>query len=348
MERARTSLLVIIVLTSSLAAQPIRQLKSYSDSFEGPALALECVGLLKADPAHFLETVRSKAPDARRICVNELMQSITSEPEFTSDDFQKAVERDPLNLLPEDPRLARRMAQRIGVNLNAARAIARLADARLVDDSGAIRPLIRCLNYPLLDVSRLCEDALLSLTRHSYGWGFFYNQPPAPTEEARQRFIVDWTEWAAQMRNGHPIFDEWLATQSLRAVHALGERLADVLKDTFAHGYLDQQVSKNATLGNVFGSAAETIFQYHVGADVASNWWGTKLDGVGIRLLRPGISKPAPSGQNIYSETFPALDLEVRIEIATNDNALRNACFLATREALNSLRSANELASAQR
>ncbi len=367
MERAGTALLLAATFCSCLTAeQPIRQPNSYGNSFNGPALALECVARLKADPARFFQTVRSESPEARRTCVNQLLQSLTPEPEFTAEDFQNALTRDPHgNLSPESPQLARKMMDRLGVNLNVAKAVAELAAGRLIDDPGAIRPLIRCLNHPLLPVSQSCEDALVSLTRHSYGWKFYYDQPPPPTEEGRQRLVADWTKWEEQMKEGHPIFDEWLASRCLAAGHELGERLAGVLKDTVASGYLDHL--KNKRLDDLGGPSAEKIFQFGVGVGNAANWpRGTKLDGVGIGIFRPGIAHPLSKSpedhavpvqalfgksvapETIYRENFPALDLEFRVEIDTSDDRVRDACFLAVKEALNGLRSANEMVASRR
>jgi hypothetical protein len=351
---------------SLIAEQPILQPNSYGYSFEGPALGLECVAALKADPARFYETVRARSPALRRPCVGQLVQALTPEPEFTTDDFQNAIKHDPNgNLTPESPEVALKITHRLGVNLAVANAVAELARDHLIDDSSAIHPLIQCLNHPLLEVSRRCEDALISLTHHSYGWAFFYSSPRVPpTVEGRQRFVADWMEWEDQLKNGHPIFDERLASESLAAVRAVGKQVANVLKDSVASGYIDYQVVQNGRLGG-FGSGiyAEQVFKFDVGVGWVDNWPpGTKVDRVAIVMFRPGIFKPrsvkpedvsfaarsdfnhALIGGNVYREEFPALDLELRVEIVTLDQALRQACFLAVKEGLAALREFNGIA----
>jgi hypothetical protein len=362
-QRVLTSLLLAVACCFPLVAeQPILQPNSYGYSFEGPALRLECVATLKADPAKFYETIRARSPILRRVCVGQLVQALTPEPDFTADDFQKAIERDPnRNLSPESPELALKMGQRLGVNLAVSNAVMELARGHLIDDSSAIHPLIQCLNHPLLEVSRLCEDALVSLTHHHYGNAFYYSYPRIPpTVEGRQRFVADWTEWEDQFKNGrHLICDEDLASESLASVREVGMRLVDVLKDSVASGYLDFQVVQQGRMDDY----AERVFAFDVGVGIAANWPPrTKVDRVAIVVFRPGISKPRSVkpeevgsaarsefnhpliGENVYREQFPALDLEVRVEIATGDEALRQASFQAVKEGLTTLRNANELA----
>ena len=363
MERLVCTILVAAAWCHSQAGNhPILQPNSYGYSFEGPALALECVALLKAnpDPGSFFSLIRAKSPQDRQECLNQLLQALTPEPDFTADDFRTAMAEEPYhNLVPKDRELSDRMLNRIGVNLNVAKAVLGFAVGQLVGDPGAIQPMIRCLEHPLLDVSRICEDALVALTRHSYGWYFYYDQPPPPTEEARHRFIADWQEWAEQMKNGRPIFDHWLEGECLSAIRQIILRLTPVLRGTVAYGYLENSAS-NLRIENYGGPFSENLFNYGVGSYMASNWpAGTKLDGVGIHLFRPGISRPRsktvkdgsrpvlfgePSGpdENTYRELFAAMDLEVEVTIATPDPRFRDACFLAIKEALQELRSANE------
>jgi hypothetical protein len=332
-------------------------------SFDGPALSLKCVALLKIDPTRFVQTVRSEPPDSRRTCVNQLLQSLTPEPEFTAEDFHKATVKG--SLWPESSELTRRMVGRLGVNLNVSKALAELGPGGLIDDAGAAPPLIQCLNHPWLEVSRRCEDTLVALTRHSYGWTFYYDQPPPPTEEGRQRFIADWTEWEQQMKAGHPIFDEWLGSECLATVHKLGEGLTGVLKGTVAASYIDN--FKNQRLIDFAGAFAESIFEFGVGLGIAANWpRGTNVDWVGIKIFRPGIGHPRSispkyssitsplvlrnpaTPENLYRESFPALDLEVDVQIDTRDDGVRNACFLAVKKALDELRGANNAAASTR
>jgi hypothetical protein len=62
--------------------------------FEGPALALPCVSFLKNEGAGGLvEHYRAAAPPARRSCLDDLFRSLSIEPEFTRDDFQRLAMR---------------------------------------------------------------------------------------------------------------------------------------------------------------------------------------------------------------------------------------------------------------
>jgi len=330
------------------AGQPIRQPNSYGYRFEGPALKLQCVALLKSAGAGFSEAVRAKAPEGRRACLGQLLESLTPEPDFTTADFQAALARNlNRNLIPEDPQLAQRMGDRIGVNLAVAKALRELAGTQLIGDTAALGPLIRCLEHPLLDVSRLCEDTLIDLTHHSYGWRFYYDRPPPPTEEARRKFVGEWRDWQAQMKNGHPIFDEWLAGQSADAVR----RVVDALSRTLggiAASYLGGP-------GGVprLGGSLMPVFNYGVGSFIAANWSAREtVQAVGIRLYRPGIEPdqvppitglpfPELPPEQVYDERFPALDLEMRVDLETADAKLRATAFAAVREALDGLRKAN-------
>jgi hypothetical protein len=354
-----TAVLLTAVISCCLnAEQPILRLH-ISSSFEGPALSLECVSLLKADPTRFLETVRSKPLASRRTCVNQLLQSLTPEPEFTEEDFRKATADG--SFRPENPELNRRMGGRLAVNWNVANALAQLGSGGLIEDPSAVSPLIQCLKHPWLEVSQRCEDTLVAITRHSYGWTFYYDQPPPPTEESRQRFIADWTEWEQQMKSGHPIFDEWLATECLNAIHQLGTELTVAWKGTVAASYIDNlKKEKVLSFGNGFSSI---IFQFRVGRGNAANWAASsKIDWVEIKIFRPGIPDPRSispkyrllaralepgnpaTPESLYRESFPALDLEADIEIDTLYNDVRNLSFLAVRRALDGLREANKVA----
>lgn len=358
------AVLLAAALSCSLSAQPIVQ-PNMSWSFDGPALSLECVALVKADSAGFVQAVRSKPPDSRRRCVSELLESLTPEPDYTSEDFRRATVSG--SLWPDTPELSRRMVGRLGVNLNVSKALAQLASAGLIDDATAVPRLIKCLNHPWLEVSRGCEDTLVALTRHSYGWTFYYDQPPPPTEEGRRRFVADWAEWEQQMRSGHPVFDEWLASECFKAMQQVGQGLTGVLKGTVAASYLEN-LKNPGLFGFSFGGAfSESIFEFGVGLGAAANWpFGTKVDWVGIKVFRPGIANPGSisskyrpisstlplrdpaTPENLYRERFAALDVEIDVALETHDGALRNASFLAVRKALDGLRGANESATARR
>src|SRR5205814_1785327 len=144
---------------SQAVEHPIPQPNSYGWAFDGPALALECVGALKTAAAEFPKYFAAKRIAERRVCLDKLLQSLTPEPDFTSDDFFSVISRDPNhNLAPADPQLSLRMTRRIGVNLEVAKAIGSLATAELLDDPVVLGPLIRCLDYPLISVSAICQD----------------------------------------------------------------------------------------------------------------------------------------------------------------------------------------------
>jgi hypothetical protein len=350
-----------------IAEQPILQPQRFVYRFEGPALGLECVGTLKREPEKFSTAFRAKSADARRTCVAQLLQSLTPEPDFTADDFQKAFRGDSYGILiPLSPGLTLRMSNRLGVNLAVSKAIASLAGGHLIDDPSVIHPLIQCLNHPLLEVSEACNHALVSLTRHGYGEKFYYDHPrgvPA-TVEGRQRFIADWTEWEGQIKNGQPIFDAWLESECVTALRGIGTRLASVLKGTASSGYLDHDLVKSPSVYFSSNSTLpERVFEFD--DSLASNRLpGEKVDRVFIVMFRPGISHPRSEspdeiaglslpmfGKRLidgdFRERFPALDLEFRVEIASDDAVLRRECFLEVKAALNGLRDADRIAASR-
>jgi len=360
------------------AEHPLLRPNSYGTNFDGPALALECVALLKADTAGFVAKVRAKSPAERRKCVNELVQSLTPEPEFTAKDFETAILADPdHNLSPSDPNLAARMGSRLGVNTNVGGAIAQLARDGLIDDPGVIQPLIRCLNYPLWAVAQNCHDSLFYLTWHTYGgWGFFPNE--SSTQEQRARIIGDWTAWESRLRDGHPFMDGWLKSEILKTMPELGVRLEAALKDGsrptggdwsrgVASSYIDASLVRNPRLLGL-----EPVFEFVVGDHSVDNWPAARVgrsiavEAVGVRIFRPGIDPMAAMGtgetvsvssgpegdifddsSGVYTEVFPALDLTVQVAIRTSDDRLRKAYLSVVRDGLEELRTA-ELEAASR
>src|SRR5262245_3985926 len=109
---------------SQAVEHPIPQPNSYGYDFAGPALALECVGVLKLAAVGFPKYYATKSPAERRDCLGQLLQSLKTEPDFTADDFFNTILRDPNhNLVPADPALSLRMLRRIGVNMEVAKAI---------------------------------------------------------------------------------------------------------------------------------------------------------------------------------------------------------------------------------
>lgn len=359
MERLKVALLLGAVCGYGQTAEHvIPQPHSFGYSFEGAALAKPCVAALKTEPAVFLRRFPATPPQMRRPCVDQLLQALTWEPDFTAQEFQAIIANDPhRNLSPKDPEVARRIQNRLGVNIHVSEAVVALARAGMVDDPKAIPSLIHCLGHPLLEVSRHCQDALVVLTRHGYGVPF---PSTTPTEEARQRSMADWTEWYQQMKNGHPLLDDWLESRCLSAVHRIGERLEGVLK-MGAYGYLQHAVTTAPRLrgiGEVAYNYPESLFDYDVGSHNAANWMtGASVEGIGVSVIRPGILKPrsrpleqgvgtrfggwSVATESVYREGFPALDLEVQVAVVASDVRLREASFVAVRGALRELRQAN-------
>ena len=104
-----------------------------------------------------------------------------------------------------------------------------------------------------------------------------------------------------------------------------------------------------------------------MGLGNVANWAPrTGVDWVGIKVFRPGIANPRSisstyrpisstltlrdpaTPENLYRESFDDLDLEIDVEIATHDDALRTASFLAVKKALDGLRNLNKSAAATR
>jgi hypothetical protein len=256
------------------------------------------------------------------------------------------------------------MMSRLGVNINVSEAIAKLAHERIINDPATVRPLIRCLNHPLLDVAESCHEALFDLTGHNYGgWNFFYKE--SSTEEKRQEMVEEWTDWENNLQSGHLLFDDWLESEVQKTLHELGRKLEAALKNAsrpddysggVACGYIDSSLVKNPQV-----SRSERAFYFSVGDHNAGNWpSGAVVQSVGVEIFRPGTDKqptrPLPSEggangqfslnpfdtpQRAYSETFPALDLAVQVSIQTRDDRLRNAFFAAATEGLAELRAAN-------
>ena len=322
---------------------------SYGMSFEGPALSLECVATLKNKGEEGLvESFRAKTRAEQRVCLDQILESLTPEPDFTTEDFERSLKpasRGGYELLP-DPAIAKKMTNRIGVNVYAARGIAELARQHLIDDSSVIRPLIVCLNHPLLDVGTYCNRALTELTRHTYGQDFWERSLGAPpqTVEYRQRLVSDWTE-LNRLTKGRPIFDESMRSECLVAIQAIGARLIEALRpfgETVASSYLTRLVERPA----IDSSSLETIFSFDVGAYNTANWPPRdRIGRIALVLTRPGISRPSGNATGFglrlqapdYRELFPALDLELRFQIDA-DEGVRRPAVLAVKEALMGLR----------
>lgn len=269
-------------------------------------------------------------------CVNDFLQSLSPEPDFTSADFRNAIT--PLGLRSRSKELDARMSRRLWVNDLSARALAELGLKKLIQDASAVAPLIQCLSHPWLEVSKHCERALMAATRHSYGWDFFHTQSAPLTEQARQAAIAEWVNWHRHMRFGRPIFDQGLEAGVLAAVREVERELARILGGVPA-SYLLGELERTKSLAVGWGKSAEEIYAYGVGNNSAANWPGTsEVDLVEISVSRPGFGAPRAPAPTAYQERFPKLDLEVRVVVETRNKALREDCRAAVRRALQPLR----------
>jgi hypothetical protein len=351
-------LLSVVCSFSQAVEHPIPQPNSYGSAFDGPALALECVGALKTGAPEFPKYFAAKPTAERRVCLDQLFQSLTPEPDFTSDDFFNAISRDPNhNLAPTDPELSLRMVRRIGVNLKVAKAIGSLAAAGLLDDPIILGPLIRCLDYPLISISAICQDTLFTLTRHDFvqPYDFYrtppnfvrpynFNRTPPKTEEARRLLIADWKSWQRQMQNGHALFDDWLRSLLLSSLDDLMKRLSAILKNL----YMSSWAGTKPRL-DLYGPS---LFSYSISRDMVAGGWppDSALTAVSVRAFRPGLTQPDfgmrgvrlnGNPEDTYRERFPFLDLEIDVTVATSDDTQRDASFGAAKEAFDALRRAN-------
>ena len=355
-----TVLLVTALSWSSLwAEQPLIQPSWYGVSFEGPALSLECVATLKnKGEGGLVESFRAKSSSERRLCLAQLLQSLTPEPDFTPEDFQRSLKQTVQGQyeLAPDPAIAQKMTNRMGVNVHVAQGLAELAGKHLIDDASALRPLVECLNHPLLEVGKYCNRALVSLTRHTYGLQFYERSTGAPavTLENRHRVVADWRELNRLLTMGHPIFDELLASECLAAIRAVGARLIAALRPfPAAEGYL-RGLAEHSAISP--GRWEETIINFDVGSHNTANWPQREaITRIALVMTRPGVSRPSskvtpgdvvPGFQTPdYREIFPALDLELRFAIGTSDEALRRVSVLAVKGALDGLRAVDAKAS---
>ena len=62
--------------------------------FEGAALRLPCVAELKKGQKAFADSFPKKSASQRSTCLNELLVSLSPEPEFTARDFELSLTLD--------------------------------------------------------------------------------------------------------------------------------------------------------------------------------------------------------------------------------------------------------------
>lgn len=334
-------------LVSLYAQHVLIQPSSYGTSFEGQALRFECVAALKRGGERGLvEIFRAKSGRERRVCLDQLQQSFTPEPDFTPEDFHRALKPNAQGSyeLVSHPTIG----NRLGVNIYAARGIAALADNHLIDDSSALGPLTECLNHPLLEVGKYCNRALTSLTRHRYGNHFFERSAGAPalTVENHQAVVADWRELNRLLAGGHPIFDQFIASECQAAIRAVAARLIPAVPISPGPASYLKGLADRAVIG--FGTDEE-VMRFDVGAHIVANWSENEaVVRIGLLMFRPGLTRPRTSEtlnrlvvgfQNPdYRETFGPLDLELRFVIGTSDPVVRRSSVQAVKAALNGLR----------
>jgi hypothetical protein len=334
----------ILVCGISRAEQAIVQPNVSTMRFEGPALRLPCVAELKIGQEAFADGFAQKSLSERSVCLSELLTSLSPEPEFTTADFERSLTPEGggggLRLAPE-PSMESIIFGRLGVNSRVSLALEELAHRHLIQDPAAIGPLIRCLNYPLIEVANVCRRTLSYLTRHSYG---DVNIPP--TVEGRETVIRDWTELAALRAKQHLVFDSSMA-ETCREFWTAAE------KGLVASGVAPMGLSK---LDDVNGFD-EAIYSA-IDEDLRGGWTPDQFR-VKILLFRPGIFQPRSHtqqqmretiadinalGQASYRESFPALDLELYLEVRTEDVRKKQAAVSAVQQALVVLRAMNAAA----
>ena len=332
------------------AQQVLVQPSSYDTTFEGPALRFECVAELKRRGEEaFAESFRLKSIRERRLCLDQLLQALRPEPDFTAEDFRRALKRNTQGDYVLDSNRA--MSARIGVNINVARGIAELAKQDRIDDSAVIRPLVECLNHPLLEVGQYCNRALMFLTRHTYGSRFFERGMGAPalTVANHQQVVADWRDLNRLVR--HPIYDASLVSVCTAAIRAVAAELRSALPlSPGPAAYLGSTPSTATEISQ--GTWEEEIFRLDVGRHNTANWPTSEaVTRIAVLLIRPGVPR---SGNNEtlehivsefqnadYREIFDALDLELRFSIGTSDQVVRRRSVRAVQRALNGLRAAN-------
>jgi hypothetical protein len=280
---------------------------NYDFSFEGPALKLACIAILKNEHVEgLIARFRNMPEEERHVCLSQLSQSLNPAPDFTAEDVEHSITPGG-QLIPEDPELAKRMNNRIALNGTVARAFNGLAASHLIDDSTVIPPLIECVAHPVTDIGRLCTETLWLLTRHSYGLPLWKTDSPLFTIEERARAVSDWRRYWLLMQHRHPIFDWEVERETLRFVRAI----ADQIEGLPPHYSLqDPRVELSGTC----------IYSYDSGMDARMT-----RDAIRYVLMfrRPGIANPESATRNTLSnnappperfsfhELFPALDLEV-------------------------------------
>ena len=180
----------------------------------------------------------------------------------------------------------------------------------------------------------------------------------------RNAVADDWGTLARHTDRRYPIFDAYLAELCLDAVHALGAGLRGALTPFLPRWdslprYLEVRLENDVWMER----SGPEIFSWGIGWNglgayfsLPANWnERDALAGLRLLLFRPGIPNPSsvsmygvpefdklfPASSSDYRENFMALDLELRFQIVTSNDAVRRAAVGAVRDALTSLRQAN-------
>ena len=249
---------------------------------------------------------------------------------------------------------------------SSALALSELASKGLIDDPVVVHRLMECLSSNLNTIGQYCNRALWYLTGHPYGTIFFERSMFAPpfTAENHALAVADWREYDNLLAKDHWIFDAALVDEcdsALRGIHSrLVETLSAYVPNHVLIGYLKTRLEGR---GRIVEFPTERLFFFGLGEErigpgfaEPANWSRSDnngLQGIRILMLRPGIPHPVspiqtdlaiqtfPASAADYDEVFKALDLEVRFQIVTSNNALRRAAIERVKEALSALRERN-------
>jgi hypothetical protein len=231
----------LLLCQVSSAQEVLIQPSEYGTSFEGPALRFHCVAVLKQRGEEGLVQHFKMASRAERArCLNEILQSLTPEPDFSAADWKRALRRKPDGsyTLAAEGGVEQRIGDRLGVNEQVARGVAALAQQHLIEDPSAIARLIECEHHPLVVIGANCNFALTMLTGHLYGEAFFRGPGPAVTVEGRERAISDWTRFAEQLKGGSPIFTEFVSDRLNSSLARMNSRVCRILRRARRHRFI--------------------------------------------------------------------------------------------------------------
>jgi hypothetical protein len=249
---------------------------------------------------------------------------------------------------------------------SSARALSELASKGLIDDPVVFPPLMECQSRNLNAMGQYCNRALGYLTGHPYGNVFFEQSMGGPpfTAENHALAVADWREYDKLLSKDRWIFNAALADACASALRVIRARLVETLSAYVPNHVL---ISYLKTMlegrGRIIEFPAERLFSFGLGEDSLgpgfaepANWYRDQsngLQGIRILMLRPGIPRPMspmrtdlaiqrfPPSVADYDEVFTTLDVEVRFQIVTSNDALRRSAIEGVKEALSELRERN-------